>query len=137
MREKSVKVKLNVIEDVVKDKRVVVVDDSVIRGTTARSRVLALREAGAREIHLRISSPPHRFPCFYGIDFPSPKELIAARETCEGIAEFLEIETLGYQTLDGLLTSVSGPRNHYCVACFTGEYPVPVPGGLDKFSLEK
>jgi amidophosphoribosyltransferase len=137
MRETSVKVKLNAIREVVKGKRLVVVDDSVIRGTTSRSRVQALREAGAREIHLRISCPPHRFPCFFGIDFPTRAELIAARETEAGIAEFIGVESLGYQTLEGLLGSVSNPPQNYCVACFTGEYRVPVPASLDKLSMEK
>ncbi|MHC4777675.1 MAG: amidophosphoribosyltransferase, partial [Planctomycetota bacterium] len=126
MRDASVKVKLNVIRDVVKGKRVVVVDDSIIRGTTSKSRVQELREAGAREIHLRISSPPHRFPCYYGIDFPTQTELIAASKTEEEIAEYLGIESVGYQRVDGLLDSVSNPREHYCVACFTGNYCVPV-----------
>jgi amidophosphoribosyltransferase len=121
----------------VKGKRVVVVDDSVIRGTTSQSRVRALRDAGAREIHLRISSPPHRFPCFYGIDFPTRTELIASRKSEEEIAEFLNVESLGYQTLEGLLDSVSGQPGDYCVACFTGEYGVPVGGELDKLSMEK
>ena len=109
----------------------------VIRGTTSQSRVRALRDAGAREIHLRISSPPHRFPCFYGIDFPTRTELIAAKKTNEEIAEFLNIESLGYQTLEGLLAAVSKPPGHYCTACFTGDYPVPVEGELDKLALEK
>ncbi|MHC4599749.1 MAG: amidophosphoribosyltransferase [Planctomycetota bacterium] len=137
MRDTSVKVKLNVIGEVVKGRRVVVVDDSIIRGTTSRSRVRELRDAGAREIHLRISSPPHRFPCFYGIDFPTRTELIASQKTEEEIAEFLGIESVGYQTVEGLLDSVKGPGDHYCVACFTGEYRVPVEGELDKLALER
>jgi len=137
LREISVKVKLNAIREVVRGKRIVVVDDSVIRGTTCQSRVQALRDAGAREIHLRISSPPHRFPCFYGIDFPTRTELIASKKSEEEIAEFLNIESLGYQTLEGLLGSVSGPPKHYCTACFTGKYPIPVEGELDKLALER
>jgi len=137
MRDASVKVKLNVIEEVVKGKRVVVVDDSMIRGTTSRSRVKALREAGAREIHLRISSPPHKHPCFLGIDFPTRTELIASKKSTDEIAAFLGIESLAYQTVEGLLSAVSGPPDHYCTACFTGEYPVHVDGELDKRAMER
>ncbi|MHC5036324.1 MAG: amidophosphoribosyltransferase [Planctomycetota bacterium] len=137
MRDASVKVKLNAVRGVVKGKRVIVVDDSIIRGTTSQSRVNALRDAGAREIHLRISSPPHRFPCFYGIDFPSRTELIAAKKSTEKIAEFLNVESLAYQTLDGLLASVAGPPDHYCVACFNGDYRVAPEGELDKFAMER
>ncbi len=123
-RQKKVEVKLNVISDVVTGKRVVVVDDSIVRGTTSKSRFSQLRRAGAKEIHVRISCPPHRYPCYYGIDFQIKKELIAAVSPIEDIAEFLEVDSLGYLSIEGLLSCTASPKD-YCVACFAGKYPVP------------
>jgi amidophosphoribosyltransferase len=116
--------KLNVIKSSVKGKRVVVVDDSMIRGTTAKNRIQRLREAGAKEIHFRISCPPIRNPCYYGIDFQSKGELIAAKKTLEEIREFLQLDTLGYLSLDGLLSCVTQDPGNYCTACWSGNYPV-------------
>lgn len=123
-RRQKAEIKLNVIPDVVAGKRIVVVDDSIVRGTTSKSRFGQLRRAGAKEIHVRISCPPHRYPCYYGIDFQIKKELIAAVSPIEEIAEFLEVDSLGYLSIEGLLSCTSSPRD-YCVACFAGKYPVP------------
>ncbi len=136
-RDVKVRIKLNVIRVVVEGKRVVVVDDSIIRGTTSRSRVRLLREAGAREVHLRISCPPHRFPCHYGIDFPDPDELIANKHSLDEMKEILGVDSIGYLGLKKMLDCVSGPPDHYCTACWDGNYTVPVPDGLNKFSLEQ
>ncbi|MCA8924202.1 MAG: amidophosphoribosyltransferase [Planctomycetes bacterium] len=126
--------KLNVVRWAVEGKRVVVVDDSVVRGTTAQSRCRYLREAGAREVHLRVSCPPIRFPCFYGIDFQSKGELLAADTSMQGIAEHLGVDSLGYISVEGMLSTVSGPPENYCTACWSGRYPVEIPAGLGKKS---
>ncbi len=135
-RERSVGIKLNVVRDVVRGKRVVVVDDSIVRGTTCRARLSVLRQAGARELHLRISAPPIRHACFYGIDFPHVDELIAGAKSVEEIERFLGVDSLGYQTVDGLLAAVLGPPETYCLACFTGDYPVEVERDMDKLAME-
>ncbi len=124
-RHKKVELKLSAIAEVVKGKRVVVVDDSIVRGTTSKSRIKLLRKAGATEVHLRISCPPHRFPCTYGIDFQSKDELLAANHTHEEIIAFLKADSLGYLSQEGMLDCAASPRNHYCTACFSGNYPVP------------
>ena len=134
MRTLHADLKLNVVRWVVKDKRVVVVDDSVVRGTTARRRCRYLREAGAKEVHLRISCPPIRNPCFYGIDFQSKGELIASEHTLEEIAAHLEVDSIGFLSVEGMLSTVSGPPDAYCTACWTGNYPVPIPEGMTKKS---
>jgi amidophosphoribosyltransferase len=118
-----VRLKLNPVRNVLQGKRVVVVDDSIVRGTTSRKIVKMLRDAGAREVHMRISAPPTRWPCFYGIDTPSRSELIASNHTVEEIARYVTCDTLGYLSLEGLHRAVSG--RGYCDACFSGEYPVP------------
>ncbi|MDP7530547.1 MAG: amidophosphoribosyltransferase [Candidatus Scalindua sp.] len=125
-RHKKVELKLNAIAEVVRGKRVVVVDDSVVRGTTSKSRLKLLRKAGAKEVHLRISCPPHRFPCHYGIDFQIKDELIAANHTLEEIKDFLNADSLGYLSAEGMLSCTASPRNHYCNACFTGNYPASI-----------
>jgi len=120
MRAFKVKIKLNPIAEVVTGKRVVVVDDSIVRGNTAKSRVKLLKRAGAKEIHLRISCPPHVSPCHYGIDFPSKKELIACQKSVDEIANFLEVDSLGYLSHEGLLGAVSFPKENYCSAIIRG-----------------
>ncbi len=137
IRDFSVKVKFNPLKEVLKGKRVVVIDDSIVRGTTCRNRVRNLRRAGAKEIHMRISCPPIKFPCFYGIDFPTRKELIASKRSVKKIAEFLGVESLGYLSVEGLLDSVSFPKENYCTACFTGKYPVKFCPGADKYITER
>jgi amidophosphoribosyltransferase len=134
-RRAGVEIKLNVVREVVEGRRVVVVDDSVIRGTTSRGRLDQLRRAGAKEIHLRISCPPTRHACYYGIDFPSPSKLIAARKRTDEIADFLEIDSMGYISQEGLLSAVSKP-DAYCTACFSGRYPVRPAEKIDKLSME-
>ena len=128
--------KLNVVKAAVRGKRVIVVDDSVVRGTTARRRCRYLREAGALEVHLRVSCPPLRNPCFYGIDFQSKGELVASEKSLDEVAKLLEVDSLGYLSVDGMLACLSQPRGSYCTACWTGDYPVPIPAGLSKEALE-
>jgi amidophosphoribosyltransferase len=137
IRDFSVRVKLNLIEEMVAGKRVVVVDDSIVRGTTARARVITLREAGAREVHVRVSCPPHKWPCAYGIDFPTRKELMAANHSQEQIRDFLGADSLGYLSLDGMIAATGVRANEFCTACYTGRYPSPVESELDKFVMEQ
>ena len=136
-RDRMVAVKMNSMREVISGKRVVVVDDSVVRGTTTRGKMKAIRDAGAREIHLRISAPPIRHPCFYGIDFPTTDELIAANRTVDEIAEFIGVDSMGYLSVPGLLSCVSHPPDHYCTACFTGRYPAPVGVNVGKHAMER
>ncbi|MBU9888547.1 MAG: amidophosphoribosyltransferase [Candidatus Omnitrophica bacterium] len=135
-RSFKVKIKLNLIRPVVEGKSVLVVDDSIVRGNTAKSRVKLLRAAGAREVHLRISCPPHVSPCFYGIDFPSKKELLAANNSMEEIRKFLDVDSLGYLSLQGMLGATTQEAGHFCTACFTGKYPTEIFGESDKYKLE-
>jgi amidophosphoribosyltransferase len=137
MRDISVKMKLNVIRESVNNQRVVVVDDSIVRGTTTRGKMRALRSAGAKEIHLRISSPPIRWPCYYGVDFPTCEELIANNRTVEEIRDFLEIESLGYLSIPGMLDCMQLPHEHFCTACFSGNYRIPIDPQVGKYSLER
>lgn len=135
-RDIGVKIKLNAVRDVVSGKRVVVIDDSIIRGTTSKGRVKRLRDAGAKEIHLRISCPPTRHPCYYGIDFPDPKELIANQlKGVEEIRKFLEIDSLAYLSPEGMLKCVKDSAS-FCAACFTGKYPVEYEDGFKKTEME-
>jgi len=127
IRHFGVKIKLNPVRDVLKGKRVVVVDDSIVRGTTSKKIIKMIRNAGASEIHMRISSPPTMFPCYYGIDTPTRQELIASSHNIEEIRKYITADTLGYISLEGVRKVVDRPIN-YCVACFSGDYPVPFPG---------
>jgi amidophosphoribosyltransferase len=127
IRHFGVKVKLNPVRSILNRKRVVLVDDSIVRGTTSRKIVGMIKSAGAREVHVRISCPPTISPCFYGIDTPRRSELIAAKKSVEEIREYLEADSLSYLSLDGLLASVGGRRGAYCSSCFTGKYPVVFP----------
>ena len=135
IREARVRVKLNPIRDVLKGKKVIVVEDSIVRGTTSRSRIQEIRAAGAKEIHMCISCPPIQWPCFYGIDFPSKGELIASNKTVEEIAKFIQVDSLGYLSLEGMLSVMKQPK-HFCHACFSGEYPVDIPKTQSKYLLE-
>jgi amidophosphoribosyltransferase len=137
IRDFDVRVKLNLIREAVAGKRVVVVDDSIVRGTTARARVVNLREAGAKEVHMRVSCPPHRFACHYGIDFPDPEKLIANKMSHQQICDYLGVDSLGYLDIDGMVRATGQPLNHFCLACFTGDYPLPVDPELDKFIMER
>ena len=135
VRDFRVRVKLNPISDILRGKKIVVVEDSIVRGTTSRSRIEELRRAGAKEIHLRISCPPIKSPCFYGIDFPSKGELIASNKTVKEIADFIMVDTLEYLSLEGMLSVMKGPGG-FCHACFTGEYPVNIPTNQSKYLME-
>ena len=137
LRELQVKLKLAVVNEIVRDKRVVVVDDSIVRGTTTRGKMRTLRQAGAKEIHMRVSCPPLRFPCFYGVDFPTKEELLANNRNLEEIKEFLAVDSIGYQSLEELLPCAALPANHYCTACWTGKYRIPVDKPANKFSMER
>ncbi len=128
-RRDKARIKLNPLKEVVSGKRIVVVDDSIVRGTTAKERVALLREAGAREVHLRISCPPIRNPCYFGIDFPTREELVANQRSLKGIASLLGVDSLGYLSLEGMLACVSRPKGDYCTACWSGDYPMPVSRG--------
>jgi len=136
-RELGIKVKFNLLRDVLRGKRIIIVDDSIVRGNTSRIRVRNLRHAGVKEVHLRISCPPHRYPCFYGIDFHKSNELIANRyESIEKIRQYLGVDSLGYLSLEGMLGCLKHPVNHYCTACWTGRYVLQPEKKHGKFSLE-
>ncbi|MGH7676910.1 MAG: amidophosphoribosyltransferase [Gemmatimonadaceae bacterium] len=131
-RDAKVKVKYNVVREVVQGKSVVMVDDSIVRGTTTRGLVSLVKAAGAREVHMRVSSPPVTGPCYYGIDTPTREELIAANLDLEQIRQHLGVESLGYLSLDGMLKSVPDGPHGFCHACFSGDYPTPPPTDPDK-----
>jgi len=136
IRDLSVRVKLNPIRDVVKGKKIVVIEDSIVRGTTSKARIRTLRETGAKEIHMRVSCPQHISPCYYGIDFPTKEELIASSHTVEEIRRFIGLDSLAYLSLAGLYRAMPLPKNKFCVSCFTGKYPVLPEHGIGKFNLE-
>ncbi|AHJ31508.1 amidophosphoribosyltransferase [Nodularia spumigena CS-584] len=139
MRETGIRMKLNPLKDVLVGKRVIIVDDSIVRGTTSRKLVKALREAGATEVHMRISSPPVTHPCFYGIDTDSQDHLIAATKSVAEIAAQLEVDSLAYLSWEGMLEATQEDTNSFCSACFTGDYPVAIPEQVkrSKLILEK
>ncbi|MFH1614436.1 MAG: amidophosphoribosyltransferase [Planctomycetota bacterium] len=137
LRDLEVKLKLAIVKEAVAGKKVVVVDDSIVRGTTTLGKVRSLRQAGAKEIHMRSSCPPIRFPCFYGVDFPTKEELVANNRSMEQIRDFLEVDSLGYISLDGMLGCVSLPGEHYCTACWGGEYRIPIDIAVNKFTMER
>jgi amidophosphoribosyltransferase len=132
IRHFGVKIKLNPVREVLAGKRVVVVDDSIVRGTTSRKIVKMVRNAGAKEVHVRISSPPTSYPCFYGIDTPNRKELISSSHTLEEIRRYITADTLGYLSEEGLVKSTGLDNRDFCTACFTGDYPVNFPTLLPK-----
>ena len=137
IRDFNVRIKLNLIKEAVKGKRVVVVDDSIVRGTTARARVVSLREAGAKEVHMRVSCPPHRHACHYGIDFPDPESLLANQLTHQEICDYLGADSVGYLDVPSMVRATGIPENNFCLACFTGKYPIPVDPDLDKYIMER
>jgi amidophosphoribosyltransferase len=138
IRQLGIRLKLNPLRDVIRGKRLVVVDDSIVRGNTQRAIVRMLREAGALEVHIRIASPPVQWPCFYGIDFATRAELIASGLDVEGVRRSIGADTLGYVSLDGLVAASEQPRSRLCMACFDGTYPIPLPdeARLGKHLLE-
>ena len=135
MRETGIRMKLNPLRDVLQSQRVVVVDDSIVRGTTSRKLVRALREAGVREVHMRISSPPVTHPCFYGIDTDNQDQLIAARLSVNEISQHLEVDSLAYLSWAGMLAATGEAPQKFCSACFTGDYPIPPPDTLKRSKL--
>lgn len=137
VRDFRVKIKLNPIKDVLKGKRVVIVEDSIVRGTTSRSRVRTLRKAGVKEIHMRVSCPPIISPCYYGIDFPNKEELIANRHDIKWIKDFIGVDSLKYLSVDGMLKSMPKAKSEFCTACFNGDYPAKIPKIFSKDILEK
>jgi amidophosphoribosyltransferase len=134
-RDSSVRVKFNPVREVLAGQRIVLVDDSIVRGTTSRKLVRMLRRNGAKEVHFRVGSPPVTHPCFYGIDTPSRRELIGAVKTVEEIRDYLGADSLGYLSHEGLLAVERSPER-FCTACFTGQYPVAVDPSATKLSLE-
>jgi amidophosphoribosyltransferase len=137
LRDFRVKVKLNPIRDILKGKRVILVEDSIVRGTTSRARVKTLRQAGIKELLMRVSCPPLKHPCFYGIDFPTKKELIAAKHSIEWIRDFIGVDDLGYLSLEGMLEALPLPKDKFCTACYSADYPVKPHGKVSKYALEK
>jgi amidophosphoribosyltransferase len=127
IRHFGVKVKLNPVKSILAGKRVILVDDSIVRGTTSRKIVKMVRAAGASEVHLRISCPPTVSPCFYGVDTPRRSELIAATHSLDEIRKYVGADSLGYLSLEGLMTAVGDRQQHYCTSCYTGQYPVAFP----------
>lgn len=127
IRHFGVKIKLNPVRELLEGKRVVVIDDSIVRGTTSRKIVKMLRNAGAKEVHMRISSPPTSYPCYYGIDTPNRKELISSSHTNDEICRYITADSLGYLSEEGLINSVGEGNSNFCKSCFTGEYPIPFP----------
>jgi len=136
VRDLGVKVKLNPVKEILKGKRIVIVEDSIVRGTTSRTRIRTLRNAGAKEIHMRVSCPPHRFPCFYGIDFPTRSELVASAHTLEEIRDYIGLDSIGYLSLERMLNSMYLDKEEFCVACFDGNYPISTNEEVSKYRLE-
>ena len=136
-RTTKVQLKFNPVRGVLKGKRVVVVEDSIVRGTTLRHLTRMIREAGARQVHVRVSCPPIVSPCFYGIDFQTEKELIANEKSIEQIREHLGVDSLGYLSLEGMLEAAPNSMQRYCTACFNREYPIPIEGEMSKLILER
>jgi amidophosphoribosyltransferase len=137
LRDRGIRLKLNPIPDNLTGRRVVLVDDSIVRGSTIRKLVQMIRDAGATEVHLRVSSPPYRWPCFYGMDTSDRSTLIAARLEVDEIREHIGADSLGYLSLAGLLAATGVADAGFCTACLSGEYPTDIPEVTDKFQLER
>jgi amidophosphoribosyltransferase len=136
MRDLGVKLKFNPMPQVIGGERLVVVDDTIVRGTTTPSVVKLLRKAGAKEVHMRVCAPPIKYPCYYGVDMATKQELIAAQKSVKEICKFIGADSLGYLSIPSLIKSVDLPKDNFCLACFTGEYPIPVQLEMDKLALE-
>jgi amidophosphoribosyltransferase len=134
MRDFAVRIKLNPVREIIHGKDIIIIEDSIIRGTTAKTRVKALRALGAKKIHMRVSCPPHIFPCYYGIDFSSKGELIAASKSIEELTDYLNLDSLHYLSIEGMLeaSGVEDPEHNFCKACFDGSYPVPFDPAFTK-----
>jgi amidophosphoribosyltransferase len=137
IRDFDVRVKLNLIEELVKDQRVIVVDDSIVRGTTCKTRVNNLKEAGAKEVHVLVSCPPHMNPCYYGIDFPDRSKLMAANHSLEEIRKYLNADSLNYLSQEGMVQATGLPADSFCMACYDGKYPVDYDRAFDKHIIER
>ncbi|PYK96428.1 MAG: amidophosphoribosyltransferase [Verrucomicrobia bacterium] len=137
IRDFNVRVKLNLIPALVKGKRVVIVDDSIVRGTTCKARVNTLKEAGAKEVHVRVSCPPHRNPCVYGIDFPDRSKLMASNYSLDEIRKYLNADSLAYLSQKGMVKATGLPAESFCMACYDGDYPVPYDPTADKHIMER
>ena len=137
IRDFDVRVKLNLIDELVKGKRVIVVDDSIVRGTTCKTRVNSLKEAGAKEVHVLVSCPPHMNPCVYGIDFPDRKKLMAANHSLEEIRNYLNADSLCYLSQAGMVKATGLPPSAFCMACYDGDYPVPFDPAVNKHIIER
>jgi amidophosphoribosyltransferase len=137
IRDFDVRVKLNLITELVRGKRVVVVDDSIVRGTTCKARVNTLKEAGAKEVHVRVSCPPHMNPCVYGIDFPDRSKLMAANSPLEDIRKYLNADSLHYLSQGGMVAATDLPKESFCMACYDGHYPVPFDPAVNKHTIER
>jgi amidophosphoribosyltransferase len=136
MRDLGVKMKFNPLPDILRNKRVVLVDDSIVRGTTTPKVINLLRKAGAKEVHMRVCAPPIRCPCFFGVDMASRRELIAAQKNIDEVRDYIGADSLGYISIKGLVKAVGLPQDNFCMACFTGDYPIPVQLEMDKLALE-
>jgi len=137
IRDFNVRVKLNLIPELVRGKRVIIVDDSIVRGTTCKARVNTLKEAGATEVHVRVSCPPHKNPCVYGIDFPDRSKLMAANYSIEEICKYLNADSLAYLSKAGMVAATGLPADAFCMACYDGDYPVPFDPKLEKHIMER
>lgn len=136
IRDLGVKLKFNPLPPVLEGNRVVLVDDSIVRGTTTPHVVSMLKKAGAKEVHMRVCAPPIKYPCFFGVDMAMYSELIAANKTIPEIRDFIGADSLGYLSIEGLIKAIGLPRDNFCLACFTGDYPIPVQIEMDKLALE-
>jgi len=137
VRDLGVKVKLNPVKELIKGKRIAIIEDSIVRGTTSKARLRTLREAGARELHMRVSCPPLISPCYYGIDFPTKEELIASRLSVEEIRASLSLDSLAYLSLEGMLGPMPLAKEEFCTACFTEDYPIQPEELVSKEALER
>jgi amidophosphoribosyltransferase len=136
IRDLGVKLKFNPMRPLLEGKRIVLVDDSIVRGTTTPQVIKLLRKSGAKEVHMRVCAPPIRFPCFMGVDMATQRELIAARKSIPEICEYISADSLGYLSVPGLIKAVGLPKSNFCLACFTGDYPMPVQLEMNKLALE-
>lgn len=136
LRDLSVRLKFNTVKGVIENREVVIIDDSIVRGTTLKKLVKLLRRSGAKKVHVRISSPPVKHPCFYGMDFPTTEELVAGQHDVDEIMEIIDADSLGYLSLDGALESTHLEKDNFCTACFSGDYPIPLKGDNGKAVFE-
>ena len=136
LRDLGAQMKYNPMPQLLKDKRIVMVDDSIVRGTTTPHVVKLLKKAGAKEVHVRIVAPAIRYPCFFGVDMATYRELLAAKKTVPEIRDVIGADSLGYLSVEGLIKAVDLPKDNFCLACFTGDYPMPVQIEMDKLEIE-